>query len=226
MSQTSVNENVEGDVATETIIPVNTPLYQANGGQKYKLNIETTAGQVKMPDGIDVATRITTLERGLAANATSHIVDTIEERDALKNLIVGDKVTVLDATGDETVEKGGATYIYMKDFTFRKLAEDEAMDHICDWEHIKNKPESPAKDIDTAVIKQHTHANKTILDLLGDDGSNQATNAPGNLTYNGKLIWDGKRDIVSMNEGDTIPANLRDGGLIVINPAAVTGESA
>lgn len=223
MSQTKVDEATEGGVTTETIIPVQTPLYQTCGGQKYKLNLETTAAQVKMGDGVDVETRVTTLERALAANTTTHIVDTIEERDALKNLVVGDKVQVLDATADETVEKGGATYLYMKDFTFRKIAEEEAMDVICNWEHLQDKPESAVGDIDDAVIKQHTHANKTVLDLLGDDGAGQATGEPGHLTYNGKLVWDGKRDIVSINEGDPIPDNLRDGGLIIINPAAVTG---
>lgn len=228
MSQTTETGGVlDGDTASTVIIPVETPLYQANGTNLYKLNLETTARQVKMSDGVDAETRITTLERALAANTSSHIVDTIAERDALKNLVVGDKVTVLDATADDTVEAGGATYLYMKDFSFRKLAEDESMDVVCNWEHLQGKPASDVDDIDHAVLKQHVHRNRQLLDLLSDDQSGADAGVTGRLLYDGKPVSDGRRDVVTVAAlpgPDGIPPSLREGGLLIVNPALAPAE--
>jgi len=200
----------------KVVINLPTPMFQVVGGQIYKLLLETAASQVRMPDGVSVETRINTLERALAANTQMHFADTIEARDKIRGLIPGDKVHVTDASADETVEKGWAEYIYGPDFTFRKIAEGEGLDLIIRWEDVVGKPESAPKDIDTAVLQQHNHANKTELDFLSDDGA-------GHLMFRGRRVWDGKVDVASASAEGYIPDCLRDGGLLIINPAAGGG---
>lgn len=202
---------VEG---AKIVINVNTPLYQAIGGQLYRLLIETIASQVKMSDGVSVETRINTLERALAANTTTYFAETIEDRDKLRALIPGDRVIVLDATGDESVKKGAATYVCMPDLSFRKMAEDEAMDIVFNWALLQDKPQSPVADIDLAVARQHVHANKTELDQLSDDGAD-------NLLYKGKRIHDGKVWVACAADIASAPDNLAEGGFLVINGAAL-----
>lgn len=196
----------------KVVINLPTPMFQVVGGQIYKLLLETAASQVRMPDGVSVETRVNTLERALAANTQMHFADTIEARDKLRGLIPGDKVHVADASADETVEKGWAEYIYGPDFTFRKIAEGEGLDLIIRWEDVVGKPDSAPKDIDTAVLQQHNHANKTELDFLSDDGADH-------LMFKGRRVWDGKVDVASASAEGYIPDCLRDGGLLIINPA-------
>ncbi len=203
----------------KVVINLPTPMFQVVGGQIYKLLLETAASQVKMPDGVSVETRVNTLERALAANTQMHFADTIEARDKLRGLIPGDKVHVADASADETVEKGWAEYIYGPDFTFRKIAEGEGLDLIIKWEDVVGKPDSAPKDIDTAVLQQHNHTNKTELDFLSDDGADH-------LMFKGRRVWDGKVDVASASAEGYIPDCLRDGGLLIINPAAGGGPGA
>lgn len=200
----------------KVVINLPTPMFQVVGGQIYKLLLETAASQVRMPDGVSVETRVNTLERALAANTQMHFADTIEARDKLRGLIPGDKVHVADASADETVEKGWAEYIYGPDFTFRKIAEGEGLDLIIRWEDVVGKPDSAPKDIDTAVLQQHNHANKTELDFLSDDGADH-------LMFKGRRVWDGKVDVASASAEGYIPDCLRDGGLLIINPAVGAG---
>ena len=202
----------------KVVINLPTPMFQVVGGQIYKLLLETAASQVRMPDGVSVETRINTLERALAANTQMHFADTIEARDKLRGLIPGDKVHVADASADETVEKGWAEYIYGPDFTFRKIAEGEGLDLIIRWEDVVGKPDSAPKDIDTAVLQQHNHTNKTELDFLSDDGADH-------LMFKGRRVWDGKVDVASASAEGYIPDCLRDGGLLIINPAAGPGPA-
>lgn len=99
----------------------------------------------------------------------------------------GSMALVLDATGDATVQTGAATYVYqLSTTTWIKIAEHESLDLILEWSALQNKPTSAVADIDDAVSKKHTHANKTQLDKIGEDGD-------GLLTYNGllpKIAWD------------------------------------
>lgn len=194
------------------VINLPTPMFQAVGGQLYKLLLETTAAQVSMSDGVSVETRVNTLERALAANTTTRFADDIPARDALTGLIPGDRVHVLDATADATVVNGGATYIWMPGLEWRKLSEDESMDLIFAWDKLEGKPASAVADIDLAVARQHTHGNKAELDALSDDGAD-------NLLYKGRRINDGKVDVASATDLGLIPDKLRDGGLLIVNPA-------
>lgn len=199
------------------VINVNTPLFQAIGGQLYKLLVETIAANVMMSDGVSVETRVNTIERALAANTTTYFADDIEARDALRGLIPGDRVIVLDATGDETVSKGAATYVHMPDLSFRKLAEDESMDLVLDWDRLINRPRATAGEIDLAVARQHSHENKTLLDRL-------AENESGQLTFRGQAINDGKVWVAVAADIAGAPDNLAEGGLLLVNPALAPAQ--
>lgn len=198
---------------TKAIIPVKSPLFQACANHLYQILVETEASQVKTADGLNVEVRLNTIERALAGNTTMHLAANIADRDALQGLIVGDKVYVDDATGDDTVDKGGAMYLWQANGTFKKLSEDESLDLVIKWAMIEGKPESDPASIDLAVAKQHIHENKTTLDKLSDDGT-------GNLLFEGKRIQDPYVDVAVVADITEIPLNLRDGGLIIVNPAA------
>lgn len=70
-----------------------------------------------------------------------HIVETIDERDSLTedDLFVGFSVFVKDATGDTTVKRGGAYYVY-DGAKWIKTAESESLDVVLSWDAIMGKP--------------------------------------------------------------------------------------
>lgn len=190
-------------------------LMQTSGGQRYVIYPRTLAANVDMGDGTDMQTRIRTIERSLAGNTSTHVAETIAERDSLTSLIPGDRCVVLDATADPSVENGGAEYIWMPAKGesapyWRKLSEDESQDIIPRWENIQDKPTQPVTSIDAAALLAHEHNNKCVLDSLGKDEN-------GRLTIDGNTVDDGKRDVITANSlGDTIPEELRDGGLLIL----------
>lgn len=92
---------------------------------------------------------------------------------------------------DATVSSGGATYLYNPAVGYTswiKISEAESMDVTVSWADISGKPTSSAADIDDAVTKRHTHANKTQLDNISED-------ANGLLTYNGVLPLTGWQSV-------------------------------
>ena len=126
------------------------------------------------------------ISASLAGLSGLDIVATIAARNALTPSN-GSMCLVLDATGDATVQAGAAMYVYqLATTTWIKVSEYESMDLVLEWSAIQNKPTSAVADIDDAVSKRHSHANKTQLDKVGEDGD-------GLLTYNGllpKIAWD------------------------------------
>ena len=126
------------------------------------------------------------ISASLAGLSSLDIVADIAARNALTPGN-GSMCLVLDATGDATVQAGAAMYVYqLATTTWIKVSEYESMDLVLEWSAIQNKPTSAVADIDDAVSKRHSHANKTQLDKLGEDGD-------GLLTYNGllpKIAWD------------------------------------
>lgn len=108
---------------------------------------------------------------------------------AARNALAPTRATyayVTDATADASVASGGATYLYNPTVgTWLKTSEAESMDVSVTWASLTGKPTSTPAQIDAAVAATHTHANKTELDLIGQ-------NAGGELTYNGvqvKTTW-------------------------------------
>lgn len=128
----------------------------------------------------DVKTMIDTAIAGIDIDPgfISHlkVVANIAERDALSP-IETTMVLVVDASGDETVISGGATYVYNPDtLMWTKIGETESMDLVLSWSNITGRPNSSVADIDDAVQKKHSHSNITELNKIGQD-------AEGNLTY-------------------------------------------
>lgn len=123
------------------------------------------------------------INSALAAYNALEIASNITARNALPatrphNFLV----LVVDATGDTTVSSGAALYAYNQGSSaFSKVAEYESMDVVLQWTSIQGRPTSAPAQIDSAVSQAHTHANKTTLDQLGDDGN-------GNLTYKGSGV--------------------------------------
>lgn len=188
---------------------------QSTGGRRYIVYPRTLAANVDMGDGTDMQTRIRTLERSLAANTSTRVVETLADRDALGGLIPGDRCVVLDATDDPTVERGGAEYIWMPakgDAApyWRKLTEEESQDVVILWANIRDKPSQPVDKLDAAALLAHSHANMAVLDRLDRD-------ALGRLTLDGKPVDDGLRDCLSAHQlPDALPDTLRDGGTFIL----------
>ena len=122
-----------------------------------------------------------TMRRSLSELSELRIVTDIAARNALaptKALYV----YVENATGDPTVASGGATYLYKtSNSAWIKVSEAESLDVTLNWSSIVGRPSSSAAAIDAAVGASHTHANKTQLDLIGQ-------NAQGEMTYNGTQV--------------------------------------
>ena len=138
-------------------VEVPTVFSQTSGGGRYILFPRTVAANVDMGDGSSALERIRLLERGLAANTTTTVVETIAERDLITGKIPGDRCYVIDATDDPGVEKGGAGYIWMPAqgdgaSYWRKITEEESQDVILQWENITGRPEQPAAGIDKAAL--------------------------------------------------------------------------
>lgn len=141
----------------------------------------TSASVVKRVIGEqDVEALIAASGGGGGSAATLEIVDDIAARDAL-TLTENTLVLVLDASADPTVTSSSATYAYrVSDTSWTKISESESMDMVLTWANLQDKPTSAVADIDDAVAKKHTHANKTQLDKINED-------TDGNLTYGGVL---------------------------------------
>jgi hypothetical protein len=132
----------------------------------------------KVVDSADVQNMINT---SIAAANTLTIVADIAARDALAptHSIFA---FVTNATGDSTVVSGGATYLWNPTSSaWIKVSEAESLDVVLQWANIQGKPTSSPSQIDTAVANTHTHANKTQLDKVGENGA-------GLMTYNGSLV--------------------------------------
>lgn len=98
------------------------------------------------------------------------IVANITERDILTAAATANNmILVIDATDDPTVETGSALYAYNYETTTTyKVSEYESLDMIIPWEMIQDKPYNSVEDIDDAVNRRHSHANKAVLDKWGE----------------------------------------------------------
>ena len=233
-------------MAAPEVTELNTPLYQRVGENLFKLNLETTADQVKMKD---------------AENGDSNVQAEIESlRESVKNVLAANDAMifkgVVNTPGDIAATDYDAGWTYKVGTAgIYKGQKCEVGDLIVcvndyaaegasasDWTVIQTNidgavtgPESAVSenlaafdgttgrivkdsalktaDVADAVTKRHEHANKAdVLDKLSDDGS-------GNLLFDGKRIDDGKVDVAFTADIASVPANLRDGGLLIINAA-------
>lgn len=90
-------------------------------------------------------------------------------------------ILVTDASADPTVTSGAALYVWNEGASsITKIAEYENLDVTLTWASIQGRPTSSVSEIDDAVTKRHTHANKASLDKIGE--------AAGALTYDGQAV--------------------------------------
>lgn len=121
------------------------------------------------------------INASLASANNIQVVADIAARNALKPTSAV-YVYVKNASKDASVKSGGATYLWDATATaWVKISEAESMDIITTWDAMTGKPSSSPAQIDQAVTNMHTHANKTQLDKIGEDGQ-------GNLTYGGNSV--------------------------------------
>jgi hypothetical protein len=135
---------------------------------------------------IDQADVQALIDSAVSTLSAIEVVADIAAREALV-LDANTQVLVIDASADASVDSGAATYIYRhSNDSFTKIAEFESLDLVINWADIVGRPTSSPAEIDDAVAKRHEHANKTELDLIGEDGD-------GNMNYNGLPLvinWD------------------------------------
>jgi len=121
---------------------------------------------------------------------TPMVVADIDARDALTSPTVtiqpGQQVWVQDPTDDNVniTDPGAALYLWNGTDWYFLLQMGAGQEIIHDWEEIINKPsvlqDSNLAALAAAVANSHTHANKTLLDLL--------TDVAGKLYYNGNQV--------------------------------------
>lgn len=224
------------------VTELDTPLYQRVGENLYQLNIQTTAAQVKMKNAeqgdSDVQREIEALRDA--------VKNVLSANDAMlfKGVVNQDAdIAAADYQAGWTYKVGSSgTYkgqkcevgdliVCVKDYA------DPAADS--DWTVIQANidgavtgPESAVNenlasfdgttgriikdsalktaDVAEAVAKKHEHANKTdVLDKLSTQD--------GELLFDGKRINDGLVEVASTTSIDSIPENLRDGGLLIVS---------
>ena len=153
-------------------------IYIVSTGAPYaELYITTTDGLPRrVPNSVDIQAMIDSSLAGISGGAT--IVNDITARNALTPTN-GQMVLVIDASADGTVTSGAATYVYRTSTTsWIKVSEHESLDVSLSWAALTGKPTASAAAIDAAVTASHSHTNKTQLDEINEDGSE-------NLTYKG-----------------------------------------
>lgn len=227
------------------VTELKTPLYQRVGENLYLLNIQTSAEQVKMKDAEQGESSV---QQEIEALREA-VKNVLAANDAMvfKGVVNQDSdIAAADYQAGWTYKVGTAgTYkgqkcevgdliVCIKDYA------DSAADS--DWTVVQTNidgavtgPESAVSenlasfdgatgriikdsalktaDVSDAVAKKHEHANKTdVLDKLSTQG--------GELLFDGKRINDGLVEVASTTSIDTIPDNLRDGGLLIVNAGA------
>lgn len=227
------------------VTELKTPLYQRVGENLYLLNIQTSAEQVKMKDAEQGESSV---QQEIEALREA-VKNVLAANDAMvfKGVVNQDSdIAAADYQAGWTYKVGTAgTYkgqkcevgdliVCIKDYA------DSAADS--DWTVVQTNidgavtgPESAVSenlasfdgatgriikdsalktaDVSAAVAKKHEHANKTdVLDKLSTQG--------GELLFDGKRINDGLVEVASTTSIDTIPDNLRDGGLLIVNAGA------
>lgn len=156
-------------------------MYFVENGTYAETYLTNTAGVARSVGNSSMITAIANALISAAGGSWVEVVADIAERDLL-TLTVNTVVLVKDASADPTVTSGAALYIYEASLdTFSKIAEYESMDVVLSWTNITGRPTSTPGQIDAAVTNSHTHANKSSLDKIGQDGE-------GDITYDSNAV--------------------------------------
>lgn len=126
----------------------------------------------------------TLIEQRLSGTEEIFVVDTIADRNTV-NTNTSKYVYVIDASGDENITSGGASYLYNTSTEeWVKVSESDTMGVVLNWNSIVGGPTSTPSQIDGAVAAKHSHLNKNALDKVGED-------VTGNFTYGGVSVSGG-----------------------------------
>ena len=144
------------------------------------------------------------------------------------DIAIGQVVMVLDASADPTVSTSSTWAIYRRKAnttvlttldSWQKIAEQESLDVVVQWDNIQGKPSSTPAQIDQAVTDDHTHTNKAVLDELADTGTAQAPV----LEYKGEALAFSKDNttFTLVETGGTVPAasTLKVGDFVFVQTA-------
>lgn len=232
-------------MAAPEVTGLNTPLYQRVGKNLYQLHVQTTAEQVKMKSETDTDSDVQAEIEALRKKVDN--VFTANDAMIFKGVVNQDSdIAAADYQAGWTYKVGTAgTYkgqkcemgdliVCIKDYA--------SPGANADWTVIQTNidgavtgPESAADgnlpafdgatgriirdsalkttDVSDTVAKKHSHANKAdVLDKLAAQD--------GKLLFDGKHINDGLVDVASTTSIDSIPDNLRDGGLLIVSTGA------
>jgi len=113
----------------------------------------------------------------LPASASSGpmlVLDSFDKLAEVNSPNVGQRVFVIDASGDESVSDGWAEYIYYGDNAWRKIGEKNGLSLIIDWANVLNKPTNLLTTDSTelnAFAKTADVYTKTEVDALLADKS-------------------------------------------------------
>ncbi len=224
-------------MAAPEVTELDTPLYQRVGENLYQLNIQTTAKQVKMKSETDTDSDVQAEIEALRKK----VDNVLSANDAMvfKGVVNQDSdIAAADYQAGWTYKgqkcEMGDLIVCIKDYA--------SPGANADWTVIQTNidgavtgPESAVSenlasfdgatgriikdsalktaDVFDAVAKKHEHANKPdVLDKLSTQD--------GELLFDGKRINDGLVEVASTTSIDTIPDNLRDGGLLIVNAGA------
>ena len=147
--------------------------------------------------------------------STEHQVADIAARDALaSNLTVGDRVYVLDATGDATVDTGWAIYTYMNP-GFTKIAEEEGLDVSGGGTTNLNYTAAPTN----GTVTSSTGTNAT---LTAADGTNAGLLVPAQFSKLANITVSGAVNLDTLNTASH--AAVTTAGSANNNPITVAGQ--
>lgn len=151
------------------------------------------------------------------------VVATIAARDEIANPFAGMSAFVEDASGDTTVNSGGAYYIY-NGTAWVKTAEAESMDVVLQWSAIKGRPDTLAgygitDGVNTADVVTTAAANKILK--LDNDGKLPA-DVTGNAGTASKLQASVK---IGVTGDDVVEASSDFDGSTDVNVEVVLSDT-
>ena len=228
-----------------SVTELDTPLYQRVGENLYQLNIQTTAKQVRMKNAeqgdSDVQQEIEALRDAvknvLSANDAMLFKGVVNQDSDIaaadygagwtykvgtagtykgQKCEVGDLIVCVKEYADPAADSDWTVIQTNIDGAVtgpeRAVSENLASFDGATGRIIKDSALKTA-DVADAVTEKHSHTNKAdVLDKLSAQN--------GALLFDGQPLGDGLVDVASASSIDSIPSNLRDGGLLIVSAGA------
>lgn len=145
---------------------------------------------------------------------TQFEVADIAARNALSNLSLGDRVFVVDASGDATVDAGWAIYVW-RGAAFTKVAEEEGMDVVAGGASLSYTPAPTQGTV--------TSSSGTDAVIPAGDGTNAGLIVPAQVGKLGHLTVTAATDLDSIRTASHSAASLS--GTTNTNPLTLSGQA-